>query len=87
MTGDFGHIDPTAKKLINPEISLPKIAITQTTISQKLTESPIVVGTREKTKEVQAIEKETGIDFFSGLDDKQENQFEGSISIDKWDFK
>lgn len=61
MTGDFGHIDPTAKKLITPEISLPKMVMTQTTISQKITENPIVIGTRERTKEVQAIEKETGM--------------------------
>lgn len=61
MTGDFGHIDPTAKKLIDPEISLPKIAITQTTISQKLTENPIVIGSKQKTREVQAIEKESGM--------------------------
>ncbi len=60
MTGDFGHVDPLAKKLITPEISTPKIAVTQTTISQKLVETPIVIGSREKSKEVQAIEKETG---------------------------
>ena len=36
---------------------------------------------------VDEIEKETGIDFISGLDDKLENQLEGSKNIDEWDFK
>ena len=36
---------------------------------------------------VEEIEKETGIDFFSGLEDKLENQLEGTVNIDQWDFK
>ena len=35
---------------------------------------------------VDEIEKETGIDFFSGLDDKLENQLESNVNIEKWDF-
>jgi len=35
---------------------------------------------------VDEIEKETGIDFFSGLDDILENQLEGSINTGSWDF-
>jgi len=36
---------------------------------------------------VDEIEKETGIDFFSGLDDSLENQLEGSINKANWDFQ
>ena len=36
---------------------------------------------------VDKIEEETGIDFFSGLDDKLENQLEGSINTASWDFQ
>ena len=36
---------------------------------------------------VDIIESLTGINFFSGLEDKLENQLEGSINIDSWDFK
>ena len=35
---------------------------------------------------VDEIEKETGIDFFSGLDDTLENHLEGSIITGSWDF-
>jgi endonuclease G len=35
---------------------------------------------------VDEIEQKTGIDFFSGLDDKLENQLESSINTDSWDF-
>ena len=35
---------------------------------------------------VDEIEQQTGIDFFSGLDDKIENQLEGSINTASWDF-
>ncbi|BBE18587.1 hypothetical protein AQPE_2750 [Aquipluma nitroreducens] len=33
---------------------------------------------------VYEIEKETGIDFFSGLDDKLENQLKGNINTAIW---
>jgi endonuclease G len=36
---------------------------------------------------VDEIEKQTGIDFFSGLDDKIETQLESSISTTNWNFK
>lgn len=36
---------------------------------------------------VDEIEKQTGIDFFSGLDDKIEAQLEASTSTSNWDFK
>jgi endonuclease G len=36
---------------------------------------------------VDKIEKETGIDFFSGLDDQLENQLEGNANTAIWDFK
>lgn len=36
---------------------------------------------------VDEIEKQTGIDFFSGLDDKIETQLESSISTANWNFK
>jgi len=35
---------------------------------------------------VDEVERQTGIDFFSGLDDKIETQLESSINISKWDF-
>lgn len=35
---------------------------------------------------VDSIESLTGIDFFSGLDDKVENQLEGGINTASWDF-
>lgn len=36
---------------------------------------------------VDKIEQETGIDFFSGLDDKLENQLESNINTASWDFQ
>ena len=36
---------------------------------------------------VDEVERQTGIDFFSGLDDKIENLLESEIQTDKWDFK
>lgn len=36
---------------------------------------------------VDEIEHETGIDFFSGLDEKIENQLEGNINTSQWDFR
>lgn len=36
---------------------------------------------------VDDIEQQTGIDFFSGLDDSLENQLEGSVSNSSWDLK
>ena len=33
---------------------------------------------------VDQIEQQTGIDFFSGLEDKLENQLEGSVSLIGW---
>ena len=38
------------------------------------------------TVKVDEIEQKTGIDFFSGLDDKLENQLESSINTDNWSF-
>jgi len=35
---------------------------------------------------VDDIEKQTGIDFFPGLDDKLENQLEGEIHTENWNF-
>lgn len=36
---------------------------------------------------VDEVERQTGIDFFSGLDDKNENQMESTVNISNWDFK
>lgn len=36
---------------------------------------------------VDEVEKQTGIDFFSGLDDKNENQMESTVNTGSWDFK
>ena len=38
------------------------------------------------TVKVDEIEQKTGIDFFSGLDDKLENQLESNINTDNWSF-
>ena len=35
---------------------------------------------------VDEVEKQTGIDFFSGLDDKIENQLESTVNKGSWDF-
>lgn len=35
---------------------------------------------------VDEIEKDTGIDFFSGLEDNLENRLEGTLDIDNWTF-
>lgn len=36
---------------------------------------------------VDEVEKQTGIDFFSGLDDKVESQLESTVQISNWDFR
>lgn len=36
---------------------------------------------------IDEVEKKTGIDFFSGLDDKVESQLESSVEISNWDFR
>lgn len=36
---------------------------------------------------IDEVERQTGIDFFSGLDDRIENQMESTVNTDSWDFK
>lgn len=36
---------------------------------------------------VDEVERQTGIDFFSGLDDRIENQMESTVNTGSWDFK